>query len=80
MIENGHTGFGRGAPEKDRKAPRQRPTSALSFRDVEELMAERGVQVSYESIRRWCAKFGPAFALQLRRGRARPGDNGISTK
>jgi putative transposase len=46
----------------------------LSFRDVEELMAERGVQVSYETIRRWCAKFGLTFALQLRRGRARPGD------
>jgi putative transposase len=46
----------------------------LSFRDVEELMAERGVQVSYETIRRWCAKFGPVFALQLRRRRARPGD------
>jgi putative transposase len=38
-------------------------------------MAERGVQVSYETIRRWCAKFGPAFALQLRKRRARPGDN-----
>src|SRR3982074_3359264 len=37
-------------------------------------MAERGVQVSYETIRRWCAKFGPAFAHQLRRRRARPGD------
>jgi putative transposase len=46
----------------------------LSFRDVEELMAERGIEVSYETIRRWCAKFGPAFALQLRRRRARPGD------
>ncbi len=35
----------------------------LSFHDVEELIAERGVEVSYKTIRRWCAKFGPAFAL-----------------
>jgi putative transposase len=44
------------------------------LRDVEELMAERGVQVSYETIRRWYAKFGPTFALRLRQRRARPGD------
>jgi hypothetical protein len=31
---------------------------SLSFRDVEEMMLERGVVVSYETIRRWCAKFG----------------------
>src|SRR5688500_722590 len=35
---------------------------ALRHRDVEELLAERGVQVSYEAIRLWCQKFGPAFA------------------
>lgn len=46
----------------------------LSFREVEELMLERGVIVSYETIRRWCAKFGPAYAAGLRRRRARPGD------
>jgi putative transposase len=46
----------------------------LSLRDVEDLLAERGIQVSYETIRRWCAKFGPSFAHQLRRRRARPGD------
>jgi putative transposase len=46
----------------------------LSFREVEELMLERGVVVSYETIRRWCAKFGQAYANQLRRRRARPGD------
>ncbi|MGR3342227.1 MAG: IS6 family transposase, partial [Paracoccaceae bacterium] len=34
----------------------------LSFRDVEEMMAERGIEVSYETIRRWVLKFGPAFA------------------
>jgi putative transposase len=47
---------------------------SLSFRDVELLLAERGIIVSYESIRRWCLKFGSAFADNLRRGRPRPGD------
>src|SRR6202453_196605 len=37
-------------------------------------MLARGVVVSYETIRRWCAKFGPAYANQLRRRRPRPGD------
>ena len=47
---------------------------ALSLRDVEELLIVRGVLVSYETIRSWCAKFGPDYANQLRRRRARPGD------
>ena len=47
---------------------------ALSHRDVEELLAERGVRVSYEAIRLWCLKFGPAFATELRRRRARATD------
>jgi putative transposase len=46
----------------------------LSHRDVEELLAERGIAVSYETIRRWCRKFGPAFANGLRRRRPCPGD------
>lgn len=46
----------------------------LSFREVEELMLERGVTVSYETVRRWCLKFGQAYANALRRRRARPGD------
>ena len=37
-------------------------------------MLIRGVVASYETIRRWCAKFGPAYAYQLRRRRPRPGD------
>ena len=45
----------------------------LSFRDVEDLLAERGLDVSYETIRRWVLKFGPAFARELRRRRPRPG-------
>jgi len=44
----------------------------LSFRDVEDLLAERGLDVSYETVRRWVLKFGPAFAKELRRRRHRP--------
>ena len=47
---------------------------ALSLRDVEELMLARGVMLTYETIRSWCAKFGPDYANQLRRRRPRPGD------
>lgn len=46
----------------------------LSFRDVEELLSERGVIVTYEAIRKWCRKFGQQYANQLRRRRPRPGD------
>jgi putative transposase len=46
----------------------------LSYRDVEELLAERGSAVSDETIRRWCRKFGQTFADGLRRRRSRPGD------
>ncbi|MFC9855863.1 IS6 family transposase [Streptomyces prasinus] len=46
----------------------------LSFREVEELMLERGVAVSHETVRRWCAKFGQAYANGLRRRQPRPGD------
>ncbi len=46
----------------------------LSYRDVEELLAERGIVVSYETIRRWCHKFGQTYADGLRRRRPRPGD------
>ncbi len=47
---------------------------SLSFRDVEELLYERGVVVTYETVRQWCRKFGQAYANQLRQRRARPGD------
>ena len=46
----------------------------LSFRDVEDLLAERGVTVSYEAIRRWCQTFGLDYARRLRRRRGRLGD------
>ena len=54
-----------------RPPPATRP---LSLRDVEDLMLARGVVVTYETIRSWCAKFGPDYAAQLRRRRPRPGD------
>ena len=46
----------------------------LSFREVEEMMMERGVAVTYETIRAWCRKFGQIYANGLRRRRSRPGD------
>jgi len=45
---------------------------ALGRRDVEELLAERGIQVSDEAIRLWCHKFGPLLAGELHRRRPRP--------
>lgn len=46
----------------------------LSFRDVEELLAARGIVVSYEVVRQWALKFGPEFAKKLRHPQGRPGD------
>jgi putative transposase len=46
----------------------------VSFRDVEEMMASRGVPVSYETVRRWCDKFGHEFAAGVRRRRPQTGD------
>jgi transposase-like protein len=43
----------------------------LSFREVEEMMMERGVVVSHETIRQWCQKFGQAYANGLRHRRPR---------
>jgi transposase-like protein len=44
----------------------------LSYRDVEELLAERGIDVSYETVRRWVSKFGPTIARNLRHLRPTP--------
>src|SRR5262245_24694654 len=46
----------------------------LSFRDGEELLLERGAEVAYEAIRKWCRTCGQLYANQLRRRRPRPGD------
>ena len=45
---------------------------SLSFRDVEELMAARGIDVSYETIRCWTIKFGPQIARRLKKLRPSP--------
>jgi len=44
----------------------------LSLRDVEDLLAERGVAVSYETVRRWVNHFGPMIAADLRKRRQKP--------
>ncbi len=46
----------------------------LSYRDVEDLLAQRGIEVSYETVRRWVLKFGPIYAGRLRKHRPRPSD------
>ena len=46
---------------------------ALSYRNIEEMMAKRGIQVTYETVRKWCHKFGSLYAAQLRKLRARFG-------
>jgi len=46
----------------------------LSLRDVEDLLAERGIVVSHETVRQWCRKFGPDYARKLRRRQGRLGD------
>ena len=47
---------------------------SLSIRDVEDLLAERGITVSYEAIRQWCRKFGSDYARRLKRREGRLGD------
>src|SRR5207248_8968717 len=51
-----------------------------SFRDVEELLAERGIDVSHETIRRWVAVFGPMIARRLRAMRPSRTQPGTSTR
>ena len=50
------------------------PRFCLSFRDVEDLLAQRGIIVTYEAIRLWCLKFGPKYARTLKRRQGRLGD------
>lgn len=47
---------------------------SLSFRDIEEIMAERGVVLTYETIRQWCLKFGQVYANKLKRRHPKTGD------
>ena len=52
----------------------------LNYRDIEDLLAERGLDISYETVRRWVAKFGPLFAREPRKRRPRPTGSGTGTK
>ena len=54
--------------------PRPTHRFSLSFRDAEDLLAQRGITVSYEAIRQWCQTFGLDYARRLRRRRGRMGD------
>src|ERR1700761_1429009 len=56
------------------------PRFTLSLRDVQDLLAERGIIVSHEAIRRWVIGFGPIYARRLRAMRPTPTGLGISTK
>jgi|SRR6266571_6027309 len=47
---------------------------SLSYRDIEEIMAERGIMLTYETVRKWCLKFGQRYAKELRHRRSHPGD------
>jgi len=47
---------------------------SLSYRDVEDLLAQRGIDASYETVRRWVLKFGRVYAERIRRVRPRPSD------
>ena len=53
---------------------------SLSFRDIEELMASRGIIVTCETIRQWTLKFGQGYANELRWRQPQRGTNGILTK
>jgi putative transposase len=46
----------------------------LSYRDVQEILCERGIDVTHEAIRQWCLKFGQDYAHQLKHRRVQPGD------
>ena len=59
-------------PDIIRHAVRLYLRFTLSFRDVDDLLAGRGLDLSYETVRRWVLKFGPLFAKELRHRRNRP--------
>jgi putative transposase len=46
---------------------------ALSYRNIEEMLAKRGVRVTYETVREWCYKLGSLYAIRLKKQRARIG-------
>ena len=71
MTPLSYSGY-RFPPEIIRRAAWMYLRFTLSFRDVEELLAERGIVVTYESIRRWVLTFGPQIACRLRARRPKP--------
>ena len=52
----------------------------LSYRDIEDLLAERGLEISYETVRSWVLKFGPVIARRLRRRRPAQAIDGTWTR
>jgi len=72
MTKIGYSGY-RFPPEIIQQAIWRYFRFTLSFRDVEDLLAERGIVVSYETVRRWVNHFGPKLAADLRKRRPKPG-------
>jgi transposase-like protein len=71
MAEISYSGY-RFPPEIIQQAIWLYVRFTLSFRDVEDLLAERGIVVSYETVRRWVNHFGPKIAADLRKRRPKP--------
>jgi transposase-like protein len=71
MTEISYSGY-RFPPEIIQQAIWLYVRFTLSFRDVEDLLAERGIVVSYETVRRWVNHFGPRIAANLRKRRSKP--------
>jgi putative transposase len=71
MTEISYSGY-RFPPEIIQQAIWLYVQFTLSFRDVEDLLAERGIVVSYETVRRWVNHFGPKIAADLRKRRPKP--------
>src|SRR6202043_1063377 len=71
MTKISHSGY-RFPPEIIQQAIWLYIRFSLSFRDVENLLAERGIMVSYETVRRWVNHFGPTIAAKLRTRRPKP--------
>ncbi len=71
MTKIGYAGY-RFPPEVIHQAIWLYLRFTLSLRDVEDLLAERGVAVSYQTVRRWVNHFGPMIAANLRKRRLKP--------
>ena len=74
MTKSSYSGY-RFPPEIIQQAIWLYVRFTLSFRDVEDLLAERGIVVSYETVRRWVNHFGPKIAADLRKRRPKPHTN-----